>query len=189
LKPGGILRVVVPDLERIARESIRNLERALASEEGAEFDYNWILLELYDQTVRESSGGQMGVYLRQTLVTNSEYVLNRIGTEALRIIEAEKRRRLEAPLASTRPGETWSVSRKIRSWTKASRIRDKLLQIVLGSKDWKALGVGRFRLGGEIHQWMYDRFSLRRLIEQAGFRGVIQRSATESYIENWASKN
>src|SRR5206468_10255188 len=37
LKPGGILRVVVPDLERIARESIRNLERALASEEGAEF--------------------------------------------------------------------------------------------------------------------------------------------------------
>jgi hypothetical protein len=120
---------------------------------------------------------------------SKEKAMNRIGTEALRIIEAEKRRRLEAPLASTRPGETWSVSRKIRSWTKASRIRDKLLQIVLGSKDWKALGVGRFRLGGEIHQWMYDRFSLRRLIEQAGFRGVIQRSATESYIENWASEN
>lgn len=47
--------------------------------------------------------------------------------------------------------------------------------------------VGRFRTGGEVHQWMYDRVSLARLLTEAGFAGVRVCTAMESGIGSWAS--
>src|SRR5690606_28178644 len=49
LKPGGIMRVVVPDLERICRSYLEQLELGLKTGDAA--NYDWIMLELYDQTV------------------------------------------------------------------------------------------------------------------------------------------
>jgi hypothetical protein len=45
--------------------------------------------------------------------------------------------------------------------------------------------LGRFRLGGEVHQWMYDRYSLRALLEETGFIEVLQIDAYTSMIESW----
>jgi len=45
-----------------------------------------------------------------------------------------------------------------------------------------ALEVGRFRLSGEAHLWMYDRLSLARLLTRLGFAGVAVRSARASDI-------
>ena len=50
----------------------------------------------------------------------------------------------------------------------------------------KADSVGRFRLGGEVHQWMYDRLSLARLLTVAGFDDVRVCSAIESSIAGFA---
>ncbi len=47
--------------------------------------------------------------------------------------------------------------------------------------------VGRFRLGGEIHQWMYDRYSLSQLVTKSGFVQVQDCSADSSYIEGFAA--
>lgn len=47
--------------------------------------------------------------------------------------------------------------------------------------------VGRFRTGGEPHQWMYDRVSLTRLLKAAGFTQVRVCTGTESAIPNFAS--
>ena len=44
---------------------------------------------------------------------------------------------------------------------------------------------GQFRFGGEIHQWMYDRYSLGRLLEKVGFKNIVIRSADTSYIDKW----
>lgn len=38
---------------------------------------------------------------------------------------------------------------------------------------------------GELHRWMYDRFSLGDLLESVGFRGVRQMSAFASEIAGW----
>jgi SAM-dependent methyltransferase len=40
---------------------------------------------------------------------------------------------------------------------------------------------------GELHRWMYDRFSLSDLLESVGFRQVRQMSAFSSRIPGWES--
>lgn len=59
LRQGGIIRIVVPDLENICREYLNILEKV---KENSNFDekYNWIVAELLDQMVRNYPGGIMG---------------------------------------------------------------------------------------------------------------------------------
>lgn len=65
LKPSGVIRIAVPDLEQIARLHIEALEKSLDGDPRWQSRYEWILLEMYDQTVRRSSGGEMPAYLRR----------------------------------------------------------------------------------------------------------------------------
>lgn len=50
----------------------------------------------------------------------------------------------------------------------------------------KAEDVGSFRLGGEVHQWMYDRYSLGRLLGDCGFQDIHSCSANESAIDGFS---
>jgi hypothetical protein len=47
--------------------------------------------------------------------------------------------------------------------------------------------VGKFRMRGESHKWMYDRYSMRELLLAAGFTAVQQASAYESRIADFAT--
>jgi SAM-dependent methyltransferase len=38
---------------------------------------------------------------------------------------------------------------------------------------------------GELHRWMYDRFSLRELLRSVGFHAVVQQSHAASLIHDW----
>jgi hypothetical protein len=176
LRPGGLLRVAVPDLERIARAYICKLEAALAGEASAAADYDWIMLELYDQTVREESGGQMKDYLAQAQLANEAFVYDRIGVEG-RLIRDQLRRAADAGADGT-GGTLRSVARAVR---------DRVRSFVLGDRaqDARERAVGRFRLRGEVHQWMYDRFSLGRLMLRTGFADPVVQTATSSRIEGW----
>lgn len=58
LKPGGIIRIVVPDLENICKEYLRILDLVRKDSSYDEF-YEWIVIELIDQLVRVKSGGKM----------------------------------------------------------------------------------------------------------------------------------
>jgi hypothetical protein len=71
---------------------------------------------------------------------------------------------------------------------KSAGWKEELVQQLLGS-EYEMLRIGRFRHGGEIHQWMYDSYSLGRLLLACGFKSVAVRSATESYIPDWSSHN
>ena len=66
--------------------------------------------------------------------------------------------------------------------------REKFLAWFLG-EEYETLQIGRFRQQGEVHQWMYDRLSLQRLLEQCGFIDIVQRNASESYLPDWSSFN
>jgi hypothetical protein len=48
-----------------------------------------------------------------------------------------------------------------------------------------ARAVGEFRMGGEVHQWMYDRYSLSRLLADRGFQEVRACGAAESGIKGF----
>lgn len=181
LKPLGIIRVAVPNLEKICQLYLSCLSRAINQEEGASYDYDWIILELYDQTVREKSGGDMLEYLQQDPLPNEAFVYERIGEEGRRLVKALHKQGGSLPtfLHKLRRG-----FRNLPSITK-HRIR----QCLLGSDDRRALQIGRFRLAGEVHQWMYDRYSLARLLKQSGFHDPQLQDANASLIPNWTSFN
>ena len=153
LKPGGILRVVVPDLEMIARLYLENLEKAEAGDGTASNRHEWMLLELLDQMVRETSGGEMGRYFQLNPMPAEDFVIKRFGHQVLRVI---------------RPSRA--------NPTLCNQSVPPLPQQI------DALEAARFRQGGEIHKWMYDRRSLARLLAESGFDRVAVKKAGESSI-------
>lgn len=169
LQPGGILRVVTPDLERICRLYLEKLNAAANGDTAAASDYDWMMLELYDQTVREKPGGHMLDHLRQQPLPNESFVFERIGGEGRELVSALKK--------SAGPG------------TRPRKLRERLLRLFFGEKFARAARIGRYRLTGEVHQWLYDRFSLARLLRGAGFHNPVSRAAHESAIPHWPSFN
>ena len=184
LRPGGIIRVAVPDLERIAQMYLQAFEKALQGEDEWQYHHEWMMLELYDQTVRERPGGAMLDYLKQDPIPNEAFVYERIGGEARRTVQALRARPTQGTSQPTRVRDLILRVRRL-----PHSVRARLIRRLLGEDDYKALQIGRFRLGGEVHQWMYDRYSLARLLEQAGFQDPVQQTAFESAIENWVQFN
>jgi len=184
LKPGGVIRIALPNLEVIAKEYLKNLERASSGEPGANNDYDWMMLEMYDQTVRNKTGGNMMGYLTQDKIPNEPYVFSRIGAGG-----KKWRQEYKDPANTQRTRKTIFQRIMGRPSLILKGIKQLLIRLILPGKDYHYYKVGQFRFGGEIHQWMYDRYSLGRLLQQVGFRGIIVRTAATSYIENWAGYN
>lgn len=181
LRPGGIIRIAVPDLEGLAKLYLEQLDKALHGDNVAEHKYDWILLELYDQTVRNHSGGEMAEYLKQQYVPNEEFILERCGNVARQIRTAF----LEGKSSShAGVGQSRAITETIASFLHAFSWRGLLARICLG-KEYDSLLVGRFRLSGEVHQWMYDRYSLARLLVKCGFARPQVKTAFESDIARW----
>ena len=189
LNPGGVLRVAVPDLEQIVREYTRWLDLARKGALDAAVNYDWMMLELYDQTVRNRAGGQMAEYLLSGAVPNEDYVVSRIGTEGRRLIDIGKTKQANGTTGS-HIREKLPLLRKIRNFMSPRR---RLIKFIAGSRSYEDLSretkIGKFRESGEIHQWMYDEFSLGRLLESVNFCGVCRRESDQSYLSNWASEN
>jgi predicted SAM-dependent methyltransferase len=171
LRPGGIVRLAVPDLERIVREYLHLVARADKGEQSAIEQYEWITLELLDQLVRDKPGGEMERYLRSKAVNNADYVIARIGPEARNYMGVDG-----AANGMTSP-----------SFGAKSMVSAFKNLLPPGNAKREALEVGHFRLSGECHRWMYDRFSLKQLLEQCGFSGARTCSAFESGIAGFLS--
>jgi predicted SAM-dependent methyltransferase len=154
LKPGGIVRIVVPDLETIVRLYLQHLEGALAGDAQAARRHEWMTIELLDQMTRERGGGEMGQYWMRQRLPEEEFVLGRMGWEFRRFREQLRARPDGMPPAPA-----------------PLTARQKF----------------DFRESGEVHKWMYDRFSLRVLLEQAGFSDCQVCRAGESRIPSFNS--
>ncbi len=165
LRPGGVLRVVVPDLETIATLYLEKLRRADIGKEVSVADYQWMKLELLDQMVRDKSGGSMGQYMANPKIVNSEFVTSRIGNEYWRC------RPLDESPRPIRNKQQRRVRERLRAgWQKIREtVACKSVQLLLGRSGESALVAGLFREQGEIHRWMYDRFSMNQLSERLGF--------------------
>lgn len=192
LRPGGVVRVVVPDLERIARLYIEALERASRGESGWPENHEWMLLEMYDQAVRESSEGAAEQFFHKQAIPNWDFVYGRWGAEARAALDNAR----QSLQASGEPDTALSskLAYALRNPVKFLRhkllsMRTRLLKMVLGSEDYRALQVGRFRGKGGVHQWMYDEYSLGRALSEAGFCSPRRCGANQSCIPNWERFN
>lgn len=185
LRPQGVLRVVVPDLEQIVRTYLLALEKASSGSQEWAANYEWILLEMYDQMVRNSCGGEMKAYLSQEPIPNEAFILQRCGIEAKKIIDATSQKRQQSRHQSELRVKLKHLFKQIDLFLTENH--QPWLRSL--SKIYSALRIGYFRQSGEVHQWMYDRYSLSVLLEKSGLENIIQRKATESYIPNWASFN
>ena len=184
LRPQGIIRIAVPDLEQIIRSYLYALEQALAGSPEAADNYHWLLLELFDQMVRNQAGGAMAAYLRQPHIPNQAFILKRLGTEAKNLIAPGHQPQ------SLPPPDPWlkRALRPLYRWLRDPGYRrETLLRRILSSTEYQALQIGRFRQGGEVHQWMYDRYSLTVLLQHCGFDHIQSRTAHDSAIPSWAS--
>jgi hypothetical protein len=70
-----------------------------------------------------------------------------------------------------------------------SRVLRKLAHILLGPHQVHAYRVAQFRMAGEIHRWMYDRYSLASALVLARFASPRQVQAAESSIPEWSRYN
>jgi predicted SAM-dependent methyltransferase len=184
LRPGGILRIAVPDLEDAAREYLRNIARCDAGEPGAIHDLEWSHIELYDQIAREDRDGEFGKYLHRENLPNKEYVIQRMGglaERAFRIIEGDRK------VGGGKNRQ--SFIKKLHRLFALDFYRNRILRFVLGSRDWKNLQVGRARNAGEVHKWMYDRITLGELLQISGFSQITVRSSSVSGWSAWAEQN
>jgi SAM-dependent methyltransferase len=162
LKVDGIIRLVMPDLENIAREYL--LKRDIGDHEKADF----VVLELIDQCVRRFSGGELGrLYgsLRTSEANRSglfEYIYQRMG-EDLRTDDRIEYRKRGAFFNKIRTFPSALRARAIRLYI-AALVR--LTPTVFREQNVSLAGVG------ELHHWVWDFWQLRDVLISAGFQGV-----------------
>jgi predicted SAM-dependent methyltransferase len=163
LAPGGIVRIVVPDLEGIARAYLASLERVVA-EATAErrWEHRWMTVELLDQLVRDAPGGIMRRWWSCDPVPARDCIETRLGEEAVAGIAAVAAVRETAGAAPLEPAE------------------------IFAAEPASPRAAVRYAGRGERHRWMYDRVSLGDLLAEAGFVEVGRTDALDSRIPGFA---
>lgn len=179
LRSCGVLRVVVPDLFFLVKQYLEAYEKVNNGIAGWDSNYEWAMIHLLDQSVRDKSGGAMLKYISSDDLVNESYVIGSWGLEAKQIISKIRGMSQHANAFVSNRNFRYKIQQKVKTF------RDIFLRCLLGRKDYYALLLGRFRNGGEIHKWMYDKYSLKLLLQSCGFVDVIEREADESYMSEF----
>lgn len=187
LKPNGIIRVAVPNLEEIINNYRKYLPLALNNKKGAEFKYDWTMIEMYDQCVRIFNGGELGQLYKKGGLPDPDFVYKRTGFKRL-IDQRKNTDYYERKTISVLRNKVSGILHKALGISFNVNIKNDLLKMILG-KEFKYYELGKFRSNGEVHLWMYDRFSLARLLRQNGFKDIKICKSSESRVPNWSSYN
>lgn len=167
LKPGGVCRISVPDLEQRCAAYLGRLRDCLADPSARNLmRYRWSVLELIDQMVRERpggllldclKGGEFDVeYARETSGDTYTHFFPPARSDS-RQIQPQK------SLANTPKQFIFRALRRVK---------------LLASR-------GDPQKTREATKWMYDRLSLRLLLESQGFEHIAPKSYAESDIVDW----
>jgi predicted SAM-dependent methyltransferase len=181
-KPGSVIRLSTPDLEQLAQEYLACLGHACAEPTGPNVvRYRWAAMALFDQMVREKSGGGMAEAIARREFDEEQMV--RLFGDGLK------------PLISgvpTWPGENLQNAGErtgngtVRESLNALVSRLKKVVLPHQARFSKGPGPTDVRATREAVRWMHDRLSLKLLLEAAGFVGVEWVTYTESQITGWS---
>ncbi len=184
LRPGGVCRLSTPDLEDICRAYLNCLEAFLVDPSDKNvMNYHWSKLELYDQIVRDKSGGGMseavlaGYYDPEYARRRFGDVFSEFGPEQPSAASEgqSKGRQLIQRLMGMTPHRLYSgITRRVRNRFVRWR-RRKTLRLLRTDP----------RATLESNKWLYDQLSLRLLLEDAGFGRPVRKTYETSDIVNW----
>jgi len=181
LKPGGIIRVVVPDLAyscQLYLECLKAVKNSDAKKQAlAAENYQWALLNLIDQMVRTQSGGETAPFIRQKILLDIEFMINTAGGTEVKMlrqgIENTKSQSTLSRIKRLTPAKTLRLV--------SNRINNAAQRLIVGTQHKEIF----FRQMGEVHQWMYDSYSLGELLKQTGFSQVNFLTSETSAIIKW----
>lgn len=174
MKPGAVIRIVTPDLEELVKTYLSCLKVMRESPSETAYDrYQWARLEIFDQVVRDKSGGEMAPFLAQCDAQMREYILERIGYTAGTIFQESVVEPSNVKLA--------------RFFSRLHRAPTYLYRGLVSVLSSEVAQIGRFRRSGEVHRYLHDAFSLQYLLEQCGFHAVERMDPYRSNIPNWTS--
>jgi hypothetical protein len=182
LKPGGIWRVSVPDLEALCQHYLETLVAADShpTRENA-VRYRWAVMSIFEQMVRNRSGGLMQDAIEQGDYDDAQ--LRDLFGDMLRpLVERRQSAGSRAAGAGHQPRQA-RQRRSVTFRTVLSRIY-WAARTILGKPQPYTDRLDP-RVTKEAVQWMYDRFSLRCLVERAGFEDVRQMDHVSSSIPGW----
>lgn len=189
LKPGGILRVSTPDLERISREYLEYLEKSLQDPGKSNLQrYQWCVYELIDQATRTQSGGMM----YQAIASgdyDKEYLMDRYSDVFDPFLNNHSGKE-QAAETTNQPAQPASkgLARRLLSLTPGKLVnRWRWIQYRRAVARLDREMEGDLRLIRESVRWMHDRLSLRLLVEDAGFHQVKDMDFKSSDIPDWDS--
>jgi len=180
LKPAGVLRVAVPDLEALALQYFQALNSCRQQPDDLnEANHTWATIEMIDQMVRTQSGGDMAAYWSLPHILNEARLEKRLGHEFTNWRKAFLQNQ-QSSISKINSTNTSSPS----LWQRMS-MQWKHYWLKLWGIDASQLPGMQFQQSGEKHLWMYDAVSLQQLLEQQGFEAVEQTDAFHSRIPQW----
>lgn len=182
LKPGGLLRLVLPDLEEMARSYL--CYRSMGLHEKADF----VVIQIIDQAVRRRPGGELGELYAKLLSNVSqseemiEFIRARNGESFGMVANSDVRKGLGLSRGQTdrKSGSVFSRLNLLYS-----RVRRRLYstRIKIGCRilprDFVSQNVSFADLG-EKHYWLWDLSQLSAVLSVAGFVDVGRMSASTS---------
>jgi predicted SAM-dependent methyltransferase len=176
LKPGGTLRVVLPDLENTCREYIRILEMDDSDSQKLDL-YKWATTELLDQMVREVPGGELKRLISQIYNSRDPAMIEYIKTRTE--IPGHPG---PSPRPTSRREKRFSIE-KFRSKLLRAQIRLVSMLLPRGLRDLVFVNTAI----GEKHKWMYDRFGLTQLLHSTGYQNVAEYTFDTSAMADFDS--
>lgn len=170
LKPGGVLRVVVPDLEVAATKYLQALKKASSGDESDILDYEYATIDLLDQLVRDRPGGEKLVFWNTHKGCYTESIKAQLSPEMI-CTEASNEHQLNRIINKVRKAP---IQRVLSLGWRHFRIALASICVrgIAGKWGVRAFSEGIFRNSGEPHKWMYDRLSLERALRRAGFTEI-----------------
>ncbi len=173
LKPGGICRVSVPDLEEACQDYLAKLK--VAWEDPSEANvvrYQWAVMFIFEQILRDHGGGLMGDMIQRGEFDEAQ-LHQLFGDADKSMLEWSRQSSSAGVLEQPQP----HMIQRLKSLTPRTLLRKisrRARSVLGGSFSRRARPHWELhpRLTKEAVRWMYDRLSLRLLLERAGFSDV-----------------
>ena len=173
LKSDGVLRLVLPDLENMASNYV-NL-RKIEDHQKADF----LVIEMIDQCVRNIGGGQLQASYSKIKKDQDqsmiEFIRERMG-EDLTIYSPQQKHNYNFFSKNFLSILNTIVRRIERYWI-------KIVILVLPSA-FRDQNISLADIG-ERHHWIWDFYSLKKVLESVGFVEIKRVSANSSRIKNF----
>lgn len=167
LRPNGILRIVVPDLEKLATDYLSVIQSSDENDKY-KFEHEWIVAEMFDQCTRREPGGRIKDLLINASQHQREFVSLRCGKNVSSAYSFTDQ------MLSKRKSPTG-----ISLLNRAREFKQYLFNLA-ASKLWDKHDDDLLK--GEKHLWMYDFYQLRRALCEVGYVNTIRHSFNTSQL-------